>query len=293
MDTRHFIGTLIFLLLSHTAHADLPLSIEDLLTDKGKLKLELSVAYGNHDRQGLAVGEPLLLQTGPTSFISLPTRIGETKTNSDALVATAGLRYGLTARTEIFSRASALYRHTRSSSALSEPSRQQESRFADAWLGLNHQFKKDDATPAVLGFVELALREKHQNSSSSLKSFLLGLSAYKAIDPVVFSLTAATRLNQSRKDGNSSYKPGNLLLLNPSIAFAVNDQVTFTGGVQWTAQQADRQDGQAQGFRRTSTSLLLGVGYGISKDSTINLSFKANASGSGGADLRLSWLHTL
>lgn len=293
MDARRFLGILACTFFSQTAQADLPLSIEDLLTDKGKLKLELSVAYGNYDRQGIFVGEPLLLQTGPTSFISLPTRIGESKSNSDALVATAGLRYGLTAKTEIFTRASTLYNQTRSSSVLSEPSRQTESRFADAWLGLNHQFKKDEATPAVLGFVELALREKHLNSSSSLKSFLLGLSAYKAIDPVVFSLTAATRLNQNRKDGNSRYKPGHLLLLNPSIAFAVNDQVTFTGGVQWTSQQADRRDGQAQGFRRTSTSLLLGVGYGISKDSTINLSFKANAAGSGGADLRLSWLHTL
>lgn len=46
---------------------------------------------------------------------------------------------------------------------------------------------------------------------------------------MVFSLTTAYRFNQSRKDGEA-YKPGNLFLLNPSIAFAVNDRVTLTTG---------------------------------------------------------------
>jgi hypothetical protein len=81
-------------------------------------------------------------------------------------------------------------------------------------------------------------------------------------------------------------------LLNPSIAFAVNDRVTLTTGMQWTNRQADKWDNQAQGFRRTSSDLLLGVGYGISKGSTLNLTFKSNVSGSNGADLRLNWLHT-
>ena len=41
-----------FALASYTscAYADLPLTVEDLLTDKGKVKLDLSVAYTNSDR---------------------------------------------------------------------------------------------------------------------------------------------------------------------------------------------------------------------------------------------------
>ncbi len=66
----------------------------------------------------------------------------------------------------------------------------------------------------------------------------------------------------------------------------------LTTGMQWTNRQADTADGNAQEFRRTSSDLLLGVGYGISKGSTINLTFKSNVSGSNGADLRLNWLHT-
>lgn len=276
---------------SAAAHADLPLTVEDLITDKGKFKLDVSLVYANSDRQGVSTGEPITVQTGPTSFVTLPTLIGESRGNSDSVVGTLGLRYGLTAKAEMFTRASYLHTSNRSSD-VSGISSNSESRFADAWAGVNYQFKKDDDTPAVLGFAEIALREKHRESSSSFKSALIGLTAYKAIDPVVFSLTTAYRFNQSRKDGNTDYQPGNLLLLNPSVAFAVNDRVTLTTGVQWTNRQADKRDDKAQDFRRTSTDLMLGAGYGISKGSTLNLTFKANASGSGGADLRLNWLHT-
>lgn len=273
------------------AHADLPLTVEDLITDKGKVKLDVSVAYANIDRQGVSTGDPITLQTGATSFVTLPTLIGETRGNSDSLVGTLGLRYGLTGKAEIFARTSYLHSSSRSSD-VSGISSNSESRFADAWAGINYQFKKDDNTPALLGFAEIALREKHEESSSSFKSALVGLTTYKALDPVVFSLTTAYRVNQSRKDGEANYMPGNLLLLNPSIAFAVNDRVTLTTGMQWTNRQADTWDGKAQGFRRTSSDLLLGVGYGISKGSTLNLTFKSNVSGSNGADLRLNWLHT-
>ena len=274
-----------------SAHADLPLTVEDLITDKGKFKLDLSLAYANSDRQGIFTGEPITVQTGPTSFVNLPTLIGESLGNSDSLVGTLGLRYGLTGKAEIFARASYLTSNSRSGN-ITGTSESSEDRFSDAWAGINYQFKKDDDTPAVLGFAEFALHEQHERSSSSFKSALVGLTTYKAIDPVVFSLTTAYRFNQSRQDGDKDFKPGNLFLLTPSIAIAVNDRVTLTTGMQWTNRQADQWDGTAQGFRRTSSDLFLGVGYGISKGGALNLTFKSNVSGFNGADLRLNWLHT-
>ena len=274
-----------------TAWADLPLTVENLITDKSKFKLDLSVTYANLDRQGVFTGEPITVQTGATSFVSLPTLIGESRGNSDSVVGTLGLRYGLTGKAEIFARSTYLASSSRTSNA-SGTSQNSDNRFADAWAGINYQFKKDDDTPALLGFVEIALREKHTQGNSSFKSGLVGLTTYKAIDPVVFVLTTAYRFNQSREDGATSYKPGNLLLINPSIAFAVNDRVTLTTGMLWTNRQADQWDGKAQGFRRTSSDLLLGVGYGISKGSTLNTTFKLNASGQAGAELRTNWLYT-
>jgi hypothetical protein len=280
-----------YVLFPSITFADLPLTVEDLITDKGKIKLDVSFSYSNSDRKGIFTGEPVDIQTGPTSFVTVPTLVGESQGNNDTLVGTLGLRYGFTAKAEFFARGTYLYSENRTSD-VSGMNSDSDSRFADAWAGVNYQFKKDDDTPAVLGFAEVALREKHRESSRSLQSYLAGLTTYKALDPVVFALSTAYRLNQNRKDGELDYKPGNMLLFSPSVAFAVNDRVTFTTGLQWTSRHADKSDGKEQGFRRTSTDMLLGVGYGISKGSTINVTFKANASGSNGADLRLNWLHT-
>lgn len=76
MHSKVIIG-LVFAASVSPALADLPLTVEDLITDKGKIKADLSFSYGNADRQGLATAEPITVQTGPTSFVTLPALIGE------------------------------------------------------------------------------------------------------------------------------------------------------------------------------------------------------------------------
>jgi len=273
------------------AFADLPLTVEDLITDRGKVRLDLSLAYANVDRQGVSTGEPIVVQTGPASFVTIPTAIGTSIGNSDTAVGTFGLRYGLAAKAEIYARASGLTSSQRTN-GVSGTSSSNESRFADAWAGINYQFKKDDATPALLGFAELALAENHRHNTASFKSAKLRVTTYKAIDPIAFLLTAGNRFNQSRKDGGQELQPGKLLLIHPSVGFAVNDRVTLSSGVQWTRRQADRLDGAAQGIDRTATDLVLGAGYGFDRGNTLNATFKANASGDSGAELRVNWLYT-
>ncbi|NWO07260.1 MAG: hypothetical protein HLX50_16695 [Alteromonadaceae bacterium] len=280
----------LLLIITPIATADLPLTVEDIITDKGSIKLDTSLSYANSDRQNFLTDEPVVIQTGETSFITLPTKFGEFKGNTDVLVATLGVRYGLTRDAEIYTRASYLYKSMRSSD-LSGTNNDSEDRFVDSWLGLNYQFSQDNETPALLGFIEGALYEKHQKSNSSGKSWTLGMTTYRAIDPVVLSVTSSFQWNQRRNDGGVNFQPGNYFLLTPSVAFAVNDRVTLTTGFQWMNRQADRYDDEPQGFRRTSTDVTLGLGYGVSKGNTLNFSFKANASGQSGADLRLNWLY--
>ena len=167
--------------VSPVAWADLPLNVEDLITDKGKVKLDLSLAYANMDRSGVSTGEPIIVQTGPTSFVTVPTLVGESIGNSDTLVATFGMRYGLTAKAEVYARTSSLSSSHRSSGVGGTTS-SSEAGFADAWTGINYQFKQDDDGPALLGFGEVALREKHRHSSSSFKSAMLGVTTYQATE---------------------------------------------------------------------------------------------------------------
>lgn len=288
----HVIVGVLFLNAVSAAHADIPLKVEEILTDQGRYRLELTGTYSNSDQMGLFVGEPLLIQTGPTSFVVIPTQIGQIQNNTDTLVGSLGLRYGVTSKTEITSRVSYLFTEGRQVSGMGFSS-QSDSYLADAWVGISHQFKGDDQTPAILGFGELALYENRGLDSSNLKSTLIGLTAYKAIDPVVFAITAAYRASASRNEGGANIKPGAIWTISPTVVFAANDRVSLSTGFQWTAKQADSINGQALFARRTQTSLVLGVGYGLQKGSSINLSLKANTSGGQGADLRLSWLQTL
>lgn len=58
---------------------DLPLTVEDLITDKGKFKLDLSFAYANSEEQGVSTGAPVLVQTGASSFVAVPTSVRGTQ----------------------------------------------------------------------------------------------------------------------------------------------------------------------------------------------------------------------
>jgi len=111
-------------------------------------------------------------------------------------------------------------------------------------------------------------------------------------EPKFLVVTGFVCIWLERHDGSEDYQPGRLLLINPSVGFAVNDRVTLTTGLQWTRRAADRIDGQAQGIARTATDLLLGVGYGFDKGNTLNTTVRANASGQGGAEIRVNWLYT-
>ena len=285
---------LVYLLLATPAisHAELPLTIEDLISEKGKIRLESSISYTNTDRNSVGVGEPLVVQTGPTSFVSIPTRVGEIQRNDDLLIATIGIRYGLTNRTEIYGRGSYLYDRHRSSGDFGSTSTT-ESRFLDAWIGANYRFKFDDETPAVIGFAEASIREKDSTGSRSFKSNMIGVTTYKSIDPVVFSFTSAYQFNRSHTTNFNEYKSGNLLLLTPSISFAANSLVTLSAGFQWSNRQADQFNQRSLGSRKTSTSINLGVSYSVDQKNSIGLSMRTNSSGRDGAGLRLGWLSSI
>ena len=281
------------LTISAPAWADLPLTVEDLISDKGKFKLELSGSYSNRNTRQVSSGDYLFIPTGATSFVAVPQVVGESRTNADTVVGTMGLRYGVTKNADIYTRFSYLNQSSRSLDVHGDISKNRESYFSDAWAGVNYELVKEGAKPALLGFAEVALREKHQHNSASLKSAMLGITTYKAIDPVVFSLTTAYQMGKSRKDGTQMYKPGNLWFISPSVGFAVNDRVTLTTGMQWATRQPGAWDGTARSYRATTTDLTLGVGYGLEKGESLNLTLKSNLSGGEGADLRLSWIQTL
>jgi hypothetical protein len=268
-----------------------PLAVEGLLTDKGKLKLDMTVSYANSEKSNASTGDYVNIQTGPTSFITFPTKFGDGVINSDVLVGTLGLKYGIFANTEIYGRSS-WFSSANRSSGVSGISNSSDNGLADAWVGANYKFRDDKKTSAVLGFIETAVIEKHNNNSATMKSWLVGFTTYKSIDPIVLSLTAGYKFSFNRNEQNSTYQPGNYIVMNPSIGFSVNEKITLTTGMQWMNRYSDRVNGVSQSIRQTSTDMILGLGYGVDKNSIFNIVLKSNVSGRNGADLRATWMYT-
>lgn len=277
-------------ILPLSAYADLPLTIEDIMTDKGKWKLETSLTYLNSENSRAALAAPVYIQTGATSFIPIPTEIQENGSNTDMLAGTLGLRYGLTGNTDIYGSGSYLWHEERK---LDGNGKTRNKRMSDVSLGISHTFLKDDKNPALIGFLEGTLYEKSRGKASSGKSWLIGATTYKAIDPVVLSLTAAYRINGSKTlSSNTKYKAGNYWMLNPNISFAANDRISLTGGIQWLGKQPDRLDGKKESARNTSTYAHFGAGFGFTKTTALNASARFNVSGQSSSELKFGVQHT-
>lgn len=277
-------------ILPLSAYADLPLTIEDIMTDKGKWKLETSLTYLNSENSRAELAAPVYIQTGATSFIPIPTEIQENGSNTDMLAGTLGLRYGLTGNTDIYGSGSYLWHEERK---LDGNGKTRNKRMSDISAGISHTFLKDDKNPALIGFLESTVYEKSRNKASSGKSWLIGATTYKAIDPVVLSLTAAYRINGSKTlSSNTKYKAGNYWMLNPNISFAANDRISLTGGIQWLGRQPDRLDGKKESARNTSTYAHFGAGFGFTKTTALNASARFNVSGQSSSELKFGVQHT-
>ena len=147
MVKRKFFKFSIILLqfFSAKALADLPLSLEDLLTNKNEFRLILNFGYANADRaKASALNDEI--DTGNNGFVRLPVVVGERRTNSDIYTLTLGGSYGLSDKTEIYSRVTATANDTRLEGSNGFKSEQ----LSQLVFGVNHQFINDTESPAIL-----------------------------------------------------------------------------------------------------------------------------------------------
>ncbi|QNT58488.1 metA-pathway of phenol degradation family protein [Neisseria musculi] len=93
----------------------------------------------------------------------------------------------------------------------------------------------------------------------------------------MLSLTAAYRTNGGKTlSGGQRFKAGNYWLINPNLAFAANDRISLSGGIQWLSAQPDRLNGSRESPRSTATYAHFGAGYGFSKSASLNASARFN-----------------
>jgi hypothetical protein len=285
----------VVLLCFSSVSADLPLTIEDLLSKKGQTRFQLSATYLNNQQHS---ADLLVLPPVQSNNIqNANTLLGKNLSNTDTLVTTASLRHGIAKNTELYGRLSAIATDYRSQNYRGQIiGSDSNTHFSSAWLGVNHRFRDDfDNKPALLGFAELQLAHKPDEDAPVIygKSVILGGTTYQTYDPVVLSLTGSIQLNTSYKRKKKTIKPGLSLSLSPSVAFAVNDRVTLTSGFNWRYRGQNKIQGKTTTIRNTSTGLNLGMGYAPSKKSIVSLNVRSDISGGSDAQVNASWTYKM
>ncbi len=112
-------GSLFLILLAGAATAQeriaeqdgLGIELEELLTERRTIRLEFGTTISASSSDGIS-GLYQTIQTGTGEYVSVPIDLGVTERQADTVLGTFGLRYGLTARSEIYARATLRYDNT-------------------------------------------------------------------------------------------------------------------------------------------------------------------------------------
>ena len=171
-------------LLSLSAHADLPLTVDDLLADKNRFKLDTDLSYYNHHRSSVATQGFEMVDLGQGRTLYMPS-IGESNTNTDSLIAGLGLRYGISDKLEMGIKTNAIYRNARHQNGV-ELSKSSDTHLNDVSLSTQYQFTKNHVKlPDVIGFGELSVYDNTQGlKSKSGASALLALPLIRSMTPL-------------------------------------------------------------------------------------------------------------
>lgn len=284
MHLKYLLLTLLTLPL--LSHADLPLTVDDLLADKNRFKLDTDLSYYNHHRSSVATQGFEMVDLGQGRTLYMPS-IGESNTNTDSLIAGLGLRYGISDKLEMGIKTNAIYRNARHQNG-AELSKSSDTHLNDISLSTQYQFTKNHAKlPDMIGFGELSLYDNTQGlKNKSGASALVGFTTYTVNDPIVLSLTGTYQYQANRQTNvGTRVELGDVAMLNGSVGFAVNPDITLTGGVGVRHKWADNNELGKLENNSTQTTLNLGFAYAMTARSNLTANLRTPISGDGGSTL--------
>ncbi|MFN2289353.1 MAG: hypothetical protein ABR578_13565 [Chromatocurvus sp.] len=257
--------------------AQLPLSIETLLMPPSTFTLSTQTHWQESR-------EPVLsrrITPSGGALLSIGQRRVEQTVNAVAA------RYGFAPRWEVNGRLS--HRQAR----WNDPGRRAgRARGFSADVGLSWLVRPEQAAPAILVDARLNLVSKAavpDAEQQSLQGVEFGVTGYRSLDPVVLSVSARYRRQNSNRAASGGASEAHSLLLAPQVNFAVNAHVTLIGGLSLQYQDPPLNTDTAGGAR-VDTALRLGLGYAASRHSTIF--FNTNIATAGrGSGFDLEWLY--
>lgn len=86
----------------------MPLSIEDIVSKHKEIKIEMGSSYISSEQNDIINNKNLAIQTPNGTVVNIPLDIKYANQKTDTLIGSFGLKYGLTPKTEIYTRVSGL-----------------------------------------------------------------------------------------------------------------------------------------------------------------------------------------
>lgn len=254
-------------LFFNLAHADLPLTVESLVSENKKLTFESSLVYGNSKSHYSEVTNTIPIQIGNHNYVNLPVQIGDNEYQSDYLATTIGLKYGIGTNSDIGISLSGSHHSQKN---LTIDSKNSNTQLSDVNLTGSYQFLNDGKYPALVGFYDIGLLEKRDNKMLNFSNASFGITTYRSLDPIVLSLTAGYKYAIAKEIGGKKTKPADILFINPQVSFAANERVSLVAGATFRHIGTQKLDSQAVAKQRNTTDLSFGVGYGLNNDANLN-----------------------
>ncbi|MBU1668380.1 porin family protein [bacterium] len=250
-----------------------PVKIDEILTEKNTFRIDTSLSYSNIQRtDGGAV--PLQYQTQNGDFVTIPTFVGDSKSNQDYINYGFTLRYGVTKDIEIFS---SLNMHTSDThfSNSGQFDTQHEKGFNSLLLGATYQIKHENDTPSLLIGTNIDVIDRTNFSGTdknvNFKGYTFFVTSYYTVDPIVFLVNSSYRYNLEKKYNNHSVENAKQFSLSPQIFFAVNPYTSLSTGVKYNYRGSTRVDNTEVSSSGSSMTYLLGTSYEINAKSTLNI----------------------
>jgi len=251
-----------------------PVYVDEILTEKGTVKLDMSINYSNiQQAQGTKTVTNYQTQNG--DFVLVPTYLGESKSNQDYLNYTFTLRYGLTTDLELFTSANLYYSKT--SISLNDSFDSMSSKGLNAVnIGMTYQLKKEDETPSLLLGVSTNVLEKTkfdtQAYTNHFKQYRVFATSFYTVDPVVFLLSSSYGVNLKKQFKENSIKSGDIFTISPQVYFAVNPYTSLNGGIKYTHYSENNVNDKQVSSSRSNLSFLMGMSYEFSNNLTMTMS---------------------
>ncbi len=260
-----FIVGIIPLLLSAKA-----VKVDEILTEKNRIQSDISISYLNLQRNHGDVGL-VQYQSANGDYITVPTYMGSAESQSDRLLYTLALRYGLSKDLEVFAFGN-VYNSTEHSLSVSGAESHHSDGFNSSGVGGVYQVRGEDNYPAVLvgGTVDLIDYDETLKQNFYLKSGSVFVSSYYTSDPIVFFIKASYGYSKKRSNDNHTLEMGNIANITPQIHFAVNPYTSLNWGVRYQYKQKDVYDGSDVSINQSQLNWMFGTSYEINAKSIIS-----------------------